>query len=188
MPMYSSREQALLVLNNNLEHGEEEDDQVANIYSKVEQLASKAYVTDLIPKPLQDNQLNASNHMIAIDDYGLGPADPRQPNEEFWQNKAVIWAITSGNARGRLCANCVYYFNTSQITDAIRNGPAWNLKASDLPLDPAWEDIESHPTAYCDLLEITCSPIRTCNRQLPGGPIDNTKALALGLDVISEES
>lgn len=188
MPIYTNKEQALLALNNSMEQGMAEDDQVANIYAQVEELSAKAYVTDEVPAPLQDNQLNADNHMIAIQDYGLGPADPRQPNEEFWQNKAVIWAISSGDARGRLCANCVYYFNTSQITDAIRNGPAWNLKASDLPLEPKWADIESHPTAYCDLLEITCSPTRTCDRQLPGGPIDNTKALALGLDIISEES
>ena len=189
MPIYSSKEQALLELNNSIGLGEEPgDDDMANLYNELEAELVPIYTTTQAPAPLSDNQLNADNHMIAIAEYGLGPADPREVNNEFWDAKAVIWAIPQGDARGRLCANCVYYVNTTQVTDAIKNGPAWNLKASQLPLDPLWADIESHPTAYCDLLEITCSPIRTCDRQLPGGPIDNVKANALGLIPISEES
>lgn len=189
MPVYTTREQALLALNNQMEMGEEAgDDDMANLYNELETALVPQYTTDQVPLPLQDNAINAENHMIAIEQYGLGPADPREPNNEFWDAKAVIWAIPQGDARGRLCANCVYYVNTTQVTDAIKNGPAWNIKASDLPMDPPWADIESHPTAYCDLLEITCSPTRTCDRQLPGGPIDNVKADALGLIPISEES
>ena len=141
-----------------------------------------------VPMPLQDNQLNADNHMKAIAENGLGPADPRESNQVFWMKKAELWGVAEGDARGRLCANCVWYFNTKQITDAIKNGPAWDIKASDLPMDPKWADIESHPTAYCDLLEITCSPIRTCDLQAPGGPIDDVKNEALGLGLIQEES
>jgi len=44
-----------------------------------------------------------------------------------------------------------------------------------LPLTPKWKDIESFPTAYCTLLDITCSPIRTCDFQQMGGPIDDEK-------------
>ena len=133
------------------------------------------------PLPLQDNALNAQNHLDTIANHGLGPADPREPNNEFWQAKARIWNIAEGDARGRLCANCSHFFDTTQIRDCIKNGPAWNLKASDLPLEPKWADIESHPVAYCDLYDITCSPIRTCDSQELGGPIDDIKAQALGI-------
>jgi len=188
MPVYSTKEEALLALNSSMEMGDLGDDTVAELYSQLEEALVPAYTTTEIPLPLQDNQLNADNHMVAISQYGLGPADPRQPNNEFWTAKSVMWAISEGDARGRLCANCVYYFNTTQITDAIKRGPAWDIKASQLPMDPPWADIESHPTAYCDLLEITCSPTRTCDRQLPGGPIDNVKSNALGIDPLPEES
>ena len=189
MPVYSSKEEALLALNNSMEMGEDlGDDMVAQLYNEAEIALVPQFTTTTVPMPLQDNAINVANHLDTIENYGLGPADPRQPNNEFWAEKAVLWAIPEGDARGRLCANCVYYINTTQITDAIKNGPAWNLKASNLPLDPPWADIESHPTAYCDLHEITCSPIRTCGSQLPGGPIDNVKANALGLEPIREES
>lgn len=188
MTVYTSKEEALLALNSSMDMGAEGDDMVAEVYAALEQELAPNYTTDEVPLPLQDNQINADNHMTAIAEYGLGPADPRESNTDFWDAKAQLWGIAEGDARGRLCANCVYYFNTTQITDAIKNGPAWNIKASDLPLDPPWADIESHPTAYCDLLEITCSPTRTCDRQLPGGPIDNVKADALGQGIISQES
>lgn len=133
------------------------------------------------PLPLQNNDLNIQNHLYVIQNHGLGPADPRQPNEEFWQDKAAKWQTTEGDARGRLCANCEHYLNTTEIDQCIINGPALQLKASALPIEPQWADIESRPVAYCTLYNITCSPIRTCDSQEPGGPIDDLKEKALEL-------
>lgn len=130
---------------------------------------------DYCPMPLQSNSLNVKHHMEAIEEYGLGPADPRKDNSEFWDEKAKLWNVTEGDARGRLCANCKYYYNTSFIKDCIDYFPAKDLKASQLPITPKWADIESRPQAYCTLLDITCSPVRTCNHQLMGGPIDDDK-------------
>lgn len=135
-------------------------------------------ILDGCPLPLQNNKLNVQNHLYTIANHGLGPADPRQPNEEFWKKKAVKWGCSEGDARGRLCANCEYYYNTTQITDCIANGPAYELKASDLPLKPKWADIESHPMAYCVKFDITCSPVRTCDEQEMGGPIDDQRMQA----------
>lgn len=136
---------------------------------------------DYCPLPLQNNKLNVKNHLSTIKEHGLGPADPRQSNEVFWQDKAKKWNTTEGDARGRLCANCEHYMNTSEIEDCIINGPALNLKASQLPLTPKWADIESRPMAYCVLYDITCSPVRTCDSQEMGGPIDDVKYKALKL-------
>lgn len=133
------------------------------------------------PDFLQDNGINAANHLIAIANHGLGPQDPTQSNEQFWQDKGDKWGVTSGDARCRLCANCEHYKNTSEVQDWIDNGPAKNIKASDLPLDPKWVDIESKPVAICTLYDITCSPVRTCDSQELGGPIDDIKEAALEL-------
>lgn len=134
---------------------------------------------DRCPLIFRSNKLNATNHLKAIKDYGLGPADPRQPNNEFWKDKAKKWEVTEGDARGRLCCNCEHYLETSDIKKCIEDGPAKGLKASMLPLTPKWADIESKPTAYCMLLDITCSPTRTCDEQEMGGPIDDAKAAVL---------
>lgn len=136
---------------------------------------------DICPLPLRSNELNVRNHLKTIKEHGLGPADPRQPNDAFWKAKAKKWGVTEGDARGRLCANCEHYLNTSLITKCIEEGPAKKLKASALPLSPKWTDIESKPVAYCTLYDITCSPIRTCDSQELGGPIDDIKQKAIEL-------
>jgi hypothetical protein len=130
---------------------------------------------DACPLPIQNKNLNVKNHLKAIEEDGLGAPDPTQPNNEFWQDKARKWNCTEGDARGRLCNNCRYYYNTTFIKDCIANSPIKDMKASQLPIKPKWADIESTPQAYCTLLDITCSPVRTCDHQLMGGAIDDEK-------------
>lgn len=120
---------------------------------------------DNCPIGLQSNAVNISNHLTTIEEYGLGPADPLEKNSSFWTDKAVLWGISEGDARGRLCNNCEHYFDNPEIRACITNGPAYDLKASQLPLTPPWADIEDHPIGYCNKFDITCSPIRTCNEQ-----------------------
>lgn len=140
------------------------------------------------PVALQDNAINASNHLKTIAEQGLGPADPTQPSTAFWQAKAQLWGISEGDARARLCANCEHYICTTEIQQCIDNGPAKSIKASSLPLTPKWKDVESKPVAFCSLFDITCSPLRTCNQQELGGPIDDLKFSALKLsEVISKD-
>ena len=146
------------------------------------------YKNIICPPPLMDNKLNVQNHLMAINEKGLGPADPRQPNDIFWYDKSNKWGVSEGDARGRLCANCRFFVNSSDIKTCIENGPAKDLKASDLPIVPQWADIESKPVAYCVLLDITCSPIRTCDFQQLGGPIDDEKrTLPQYKDILAEE-
>ena len=130
---------------------------------------------DACPLPLQSNSLNIKNHLDAIEYKGLGPANPTIPNNEFWQDKATKWNVSEGDARGRLCSNCRFYVNASFIKQCIDAYPVKDLKASALPLTPKWKDVESKPQAYCTLLDITCSPVRTCDFQQMGGPIDDAK-------------
>lgn len=117
------------------------------------------------PVALQSNSINVQNHLKAIEEANLGPANPLERNDSYWTDKAVIWGISEGDARGRLCNNCEYYYDTPAIRDCITNGPAMDLKASALPLVPPWADVETHPVGYCEKWDITCSPIRTCDFQ-----------------------
>lgn len=132
---------------------------------------------DYCPLPLQNNKLNIKNHVKTIKDHGLGPADPRQSNSSFWQDKAKKWGVTEGDARGRLCANCEHYLETTKVKKCIDSGQAAKFKTS--MVDPKIVDIESKPVAYCMLYEITCSPVRTCDSQEMGGPIDDVKYEAI---------
>lgn len=132
---------------------------------------------DYCPLPLQNNKLNIKNHLKTIEEHGLGPADPRIPNVYFWRAKAKKWGVSEGDARGRLCANCEHFLETTQVKDCIDNGPAKDFKTS--MVDPSIVDIESKPVAYCMLYEITCSPTRTCDSQEMGGPIDDIKYEAI---------
>lgn len=141
---------------------------------------------DYCPLPLQNNKLNIKNHISTIKFHGLGPEDPRQPNNEFWANKAGKWGISEGDARARLCANCEHYLETSEIKECIDNGPAKDFKTS--MVSPKLVDIESKPVAYCMLYHITCSPLRTCDDQEPGGPIDDVKYQAIKQAKALEES
>lgn len=141
---------------------------------------------DYCPLPLQNNKLNIKNHVKTIKEHGLGPADPRKSNSSFWQDKAQKWGVSEGDARGRLCANCEHYLETTDVKDCINNGPAKNFKTS--MVDPSIVDIESKPVAYCMLYEITCSPTRTCDSQELGGPIDDVKYEALKLAKKAQKS
>jgi len=142
---------------------------------------------DRCPLPLKDNALNIKNHLVVIKEHGLGPVDPRDSSMEFWQAKAKTWKTTEGDARGRLCLNCEHYLETTEIAQCIDNGPALNFKASDLPLTPKLADVESKPTAFCMLYNITCSPTRTCDSQEMGGPIDDVKARVIELAGLADD-
>lgn len=131
---------------------------------------------DNCPLSLQNNKVNIKNHLYTIENHGLGPTDPRESNSDFWKQKAMKWMTTEGLARGRLCANCEYYVNTSEVEDCIANGPAFNFKTSSVPVTPKLADIEEHPVAWCRKFDITCSPTRTCDEQEMGGPIDDQRA------------
>ena len=131
------------------------------------------------PPSLQSNKVNIKNHLYTMENHGLGPVDPREPNNEFWKEKAMHWLTTERLARGRLCANCEYYINTSDILSCIANGPAYDFKTSDVPTTPKLADVEEHPVAWCKKFDITCSPTRTCNEQEMGGPIDDERMAAM---------
>ena len=136
---------------------------------------------DYCPLSLQNNKVNIKNHKSTIAEHGLGPVDPTQPNDEFWADKGNKWGCSGNDARGRLCANCEHYIQTTEIQDCIDNGPTKDFKTS--MVDPSLKDIESKPVAWCNLYDITCSPVRTCD-----SPIDDVKMKAIELAKTMQQS
>jgi len=115
------------------------------------------------PTVTHNAELNLANHLIAIEEAGLGPANPNAPENEFWAEKASEWNISEPEARNRQCQNCEYYKNTPKMLECLRSS---TLKASDLPVTPKWTDV-STPAGYCTQFDITCTATRTCSEWDP---------------------
>lgn len=101
----------------------------------------------------------------------LGPADPREPSNDFWAFMMKRWKVKEGEARTRLCMNCEHYIATQEMIDCVKNGSGAKMKASELPVTPKWADIDGMPSAVCSRYNITCSALRTCTDWEPGGPV-----------------
>lgn len=115
------------------------------------------------PIATQYKYINLASHLVAISEAALGPADPRQPSNEYWADKMDAWDVTEGVARTRLCMNCAHYDNSPQTMSCLATGEGADLKASEIPVTPAWSDIEGMPAAVCTVWNITCSALRTCD-------------------------
>jgi len=118
---------------------------------------------DNCPLATEYRLVNLDNHLTCIKMANLGPADPRQPNDAYWQAKMKLWNVSEGQARSQLCMNCEHYIATTEMLDCLDQGNGATLKASELPVTPKWADIQGMPAGYCDRYNITCSAIRTCD-------------------------
>jgi hypothetical protein len=115
------------------------------------------------PTAAQSKYVNLANHLVAIEEGSLGPADPRQPSTEYWADKMDIWGVTEGVARTRLCMNCAHYDNSPATMECLAAGTGATLKPSKIPVVPVWADIKGMPSAICTEWNITCSALRTCD-------------------------
>ena len=137
------------------------------------------------PVATHDDAVNMANHMICIDQAGLGPADPNASSDEFWAEKASKWMVSDSEARVRQCQNCEYYVNTPKMLDCVKSS---TLKASDLPVDPKWADV-ALPSGYCTKWDITCTSTRTCDtwEQMIVATEQDVEEVSVSEDIIPEE-
>mgnify|MGYP003343474851 FL=1 len=112
-------------------------------------------------------EVNLTNHLQAIKFANLGPADPRQPEVDFWTDKMIRWKVQEGEARSRLCMNCEEYDDSPEVVSAFKSGEGGTLLASDV--DPTWADIPGLPTGNCLRWSISCASLRTCDDWEPIG-------------------
>jgi hypothetical protein len=121
------------------------------------------------PDATQNVELNLENRQHAIDDYGYGPPNPEEPNDEFWQKKLEIWKeqiSTVEEAKKMLCGNCGVFNISKKMKDCIKTGMSGGEETQADDYDMVVEDL-----GYCQMLNFKCAASRTCNAWVSGGPI-----------------
>ena len=118
------------------------------------------------PEATRSIDVNLKNRQKAIDEYGYGPLDPGQPNDEFWQTKADEWNMDDpGQARTALCGNCAAFDKSPDMLDCIAKGIGTE------PGSDPMSTIDAGDLGYCKFLKFKCAAKRTCDAWVEGGPI-----------------
>ena len=115
------------------------------------------------PAATSDIALNLKNRQKAIETAHYGPANPQEPNEAFWSQKAKMWGVTSAEARTMRCGNCAAFNVSPKMLNCIRDG---------LPVEGDPEAvIGAGQLGYCQMFAFKCASARTCDAWVVGGPI-----------------
>jgi len=119
------------------------------------------------PPATQDIEINLKNRKKAIDEFGYGPLNPKEPNVKFWKEKADEWNLDSPKeAKTALCGNCAAFDVSKKTLDCISKGIGDDGGSED-PMDV----IEAGDLGYCRFLKFKCAAKRTCDAWVTGGPI-----------------
>jgi hypothetical protein len=119
------------------------------------------------PIETQDVKANLKARNWAFKNVGYGPANPGEPNTEFWADKADMWATDVPEAKTMRCKNCSAFIQTPQMLECIKYGIEKGEEG------PSYEE-EVQAAAnlgYCELFDFKCAGDRTCDAWLAGGPI-----------------
>ena len=126
---------------------------------------------EMCPPATQDIVINLNNREKAIKDGGYGPLNPEESNEEFWQEKATRWSVSTEEAKKSLCGNCVMFITTTEMKNCIAQG----IEQGGSGNENAWDAINAAELGYCEAFDFKCAASRTCNAWVTGGPIDDSK-------------
>ena len=136
-------------------------------------LASMVFALDddSCPPATQDIATNLANREKAIETAGYGPLNPKEPNEEFWTEKANRWSVEVTEAKKSVCGNCVMFIRTPKMLDCIEGG----ISAGESGQQNAWDAIDTAELGYCEAFDFKCAASRTCSAWVVGGPITEEK-------------
>lgn len=123
------------------------------------------------PVVTHDIKLNLKNRDWAFKNVGYGPANPDEPNKEFWIAKSDEWQTPVETAKTMRCGNCSAFIQTPEMMDCIVNGIQGEESDDETY---ASEVVDSSNLGYCELFEFKCAADRTCGSWLVGGPITKT--------------
>ena len=122
------------------------------------------------PAATYDIKINLKNRDWAFKNVGYGPANPDEPNDEFWQERADEWNTDVDQAKTMRCGNCSAFIQTPEMIKCIEDGieageegPEHTSYAEDV--------VDSADLGYCELFHFKCAAARTCSAWLMGGPI-----------------
>lgn len=120
------------------------------------------------PLATADAHVNLKNRNYAIKEYGYGPLNPKEPSEDFWNQKSKMWSVTVEEAKKSRCSNCAAFIKTAQMIGCISKG----MEVSDEPhKDYSMDVIKAANLGYCELFHFKCAGSRTCDAWIVGGPI-----------------
>jgi len=117
------------------------------------------------PTPTQDIKLNLQNRQTAVDKANYGPANPNEPNEDYWKAKANEFQGDVATAKKMLCGNCAAFNQTSKLLNCIKQGIG----------EDANEVAIGGDLGYCEIFDFKCAAKRTCDAWIVGGPITDKK-------------
>jgi len=119
------------------------------------------------PIETQDIKANLKARNWAFKNVGYGPANPGDPNKDFWAAKADMWATDVPEAKGMRCKNCAAFIQTPMMLECIKYGIEKGEE------EPSYEEAvqDAANLGYCELFDFKCAGDRTCDAWLAGGPI-----------------
>ena len=117
------------------------------------------------PIATQDIKTNLENRQNAVDDANYGPANPNEPNEDYWKAKANEFQGDVATAKKMLCGNCAAFNQTKKLLGCIKQGIG----------EDANEVAIGGDLGYCEIFDFKCAAKRTCDAWIVGGPITNNK-------------
>lgn len=118
----------------------------------------------ICPPATQDIGLNLRNRLNAIRTAAYGPANPRQPNEAYWQRLADEWGIDVEEAKTMRCGNCLVFNVSPRMQACIAEG------IGSEGVDP-YDAIYAGGLGYCEAFKFKCAAERTCLAWIVGGPM-----------------
>jgi hypothetical protein len=128
------------------------------------------------PVETQDIKANLENRQEAIDIAHYGPANPKEPNEDYWKAKAGIFKGSVEEAKTMRCGNCAGFNQTSKLIDCITKGIGMDAK----------EVEQAGDLGFCEIFDFKCASLRTCDAWIVGGPItDKTNLEQLKADLLA---
>jgi capsid protein len=116
---------------------------------------------DQCPIETQDIKANLANRQKAVDVAHYGPANPQQPNTDYWTAKAAQFKTSLAEAKTMRCGNCAAFNVSPRIKDCINKG----IGADASEVEQAGE------LGYCEFFDFKCAAKRTCDAWVVGGPI-----------------
>jgi lambda family phage portal protein len=121
------------------------------------------------PIATQDIKTNLANRQTAVDDANYGPANPNEPNEDYWKAKANEFQGDVATAKKMLCGNCAAFDQRSKVLGCIKKGIG----------EDANEVAIGGDLGYCEIFDFKCAAKRTCDAWIVGGPMTDEKAKEL---------
>jgi len=120
------------------------------------------------PVVTHDIKLNLKNRDWAFKNVGYGPANPEEPNNEFWSAKSDEWQTPVETAKTMRCGNCSAFIQTPEMIDCIVSGIQGEESDNETYAN---EVVDGAKLGYCELFEFKCAADRVCSAWLVGGPV-----------------